>query len=110
MRFHVRVTPTEDEPLVLTLADADAGYAWLEAGITAGWITECEAFVVTGGYMNIWLDAPGEEEGLQRIDALMIGYPLIKTITYTVDILAPTLADGFNTLREHIRDQKRIGA
>lgn len=104
MRFHILVTPAEDEPAILTREQAEAGLAWLHARLDDGTLTAAEAWPETGGYMI------AEASSLAALEALLPTYPLRHTVYLEINEAIP-LDDGFAVLLDAIdAGKKRIGA
>lgn len=95
IRFHVLVTPVENEAAVLTPEQAREGLAWLHDYAALGVITAVEAFPQTGGYMIIQVSSRG------NLDALLSTYPLAHTVRMRINELVP-LDDGFEVLLANI--------
>lgn len=98
MEFHVDVTAAPDEPLVTPREQILAGRAWLDEQTDLGVIRHWRSFRKTGGYMDVRMPAEDEETGRAQLAAWLAPYPLLDTITWTAEVLAPTPHAGFDEL------------
>ena len=110
MQFHILVTPAPDEPLTVTAEQIDAGQAWLEERVADGRIDLAKAFPKTGGVMVVTVPADDETTALAQLNDFLVDYPLMPTIEIDINILLPTLKEGFDVLRAAHRERRRINA
>jgi hypothetical protein len=101
VRYHIRVTPIPDEPLILDRRQALDGLGWLNGHLADGSLIAAEAFPETGGYMI------AEAANLEALTGLLASYPLLHTIRMDINELV-TLEEGFAVLLAAIDKRERI--
>jgi hypothetical protein len=108
MRFHIAVTPDEDEETRQTSQNVADGVAWLRQREADGVFEAVEEWeqpsgLITGGYVI------GTYPDRAALDADWATYPLRDTVTLDVHMLAPRNV-GFDGLADRVAASERTRA